>query len=59
LKTIHPKLKKSNTIAKNNNSDRNKSILVPTAVIMAFLASWYYNIWLASLVNTPLNEPNN
>jgi hypothetical protein len=41
----------------NTPSDRNKLILVPVVIIIAIFSSWYYNYWLASLVNKQLNEP--
>ncbi len=36
--------------------DYNKVILVPITIVLGLVASWYYNYWLMSLVNKPLNE---
>jgi hypothetical protein len=46
-----------NKTNESSNTDRFKLMLIPTALIAMLFASWYYSILLASLVNTPLNEP--
>jgi hypothetical protein len=48
---------KSSIADESSSSDKFKLILIPTALLTMLFASWYYSIWLASLVNTPLNEP--
>jgi hypothetical protein len=60
--SINSLIKSSNknknfVVEESSNSDRFKLILVPTALLAMLFASWYYSIWLSSLVNTPLNEP--
>lgn len=43
------------TAAKSN--EINKLILIPVVISMAIGTSIYYNNWLSSKVNAPLNEP--
>ena len=51
---LKPKLAKNRDEKK---SEMNKLILIPIPIAIGILISWYYNQWLAGLVNTPLNEP--
>ena len=41
----------------NMNSDKYKLALIPITLVSALVFSWYYNNYLSSLVNKPLDEP--
>lgn len=51
------KLKRGASLEKSSTSERKKLIFIPITILLAVLGSYYYNIWLISLVNKPLNEP--
>jgi mannosyl-oligosaccharide glucosidase len=53
VKSKKPALTK--TVAKNES--RLKVYILPVTVLVAIVISWYYNQWLASRVNTPLDKP--
>jgi hypothetical protein len=39
------------------NADKYKLAMVPITLMSALVFSWYYNNYLSSLVNKPLDEP--
>lgn len=47
--------KKDKIANKTPASDRNKLILIPITLVLAVSISWFYNVYLSGLVNTPLN----
>ncbi len=51
------KLKRGASSEKTASSERKKLILIPITIVLGVLGSYFYNIWLISLVNKPLNEP--
>jgi hypothetical protein len=53
------KLKQRKTLEKRvaSSSDQYKLLLIPFVMLVGVFGSLYYNAWLSSFVNTPLNEP--
>ena len=51
------RLKRNASLEKKDKqaSDRNKLYLIPLTLVLGIAASWFYNRYLAGLVNTPLN----
>lgn len=51
------RLKRNASLEKKEKqaSDRNKLYLIPLTLVLGIVASWFYNRYLAGLVNTPLN----
>jgi hypothetical protein len=55
--SIKSKSIRQNNVSKEKKSDQFKLIGIPIALFSALVITWYYNIYLSSLVNKPLNEP--
>ena len=51
------KLKRGASLQSQNTSDRKKLVFIPITIVIAVCGSYFYNLWLISLVNKPLNEP--
>jgi mannosyl-oligosaccharide glucosidase len=53
------KKKQRKTLEKrvSSKSDQVKLLIIPLVILLGVFGSIYYNFWLASFVNMPLNEP--
>ena len=54
---VKQKLKLKRGASVQKISEGNKLILIPITLLIGIGASYFYNIWLISLVNKPLSEP--
>ena len=57
IKTKSIKHKSTESLRTSLKTDKYKLAMVPITLISALVFSWYYNGYLSSLVNKPLNEP--
>ena len=56
-KPVASKPRQKNAPVKETSSDKTKIYFVLLTLISALVISWYYNQYLSSLVNKPLDEP--